>query len=451
LKRAWRTADLFKQELAVERARVGERTAMLGEAVVEKLGDNQNLTHEEGEGFDALLRSLGKSESSTEKKDKHDDDEDVDTSEEESTKTAHLLYLSDDEQSAVALFVLKERDALRAIGARLRSIDAAAKAVGDDETLPVIDGTEVEGETRADATSKERIYRAKGGGGRARGGGKKEESSKKAAAKEIDEVRKKLGRHLLEYVPRSAVDIALFGRFLTKSEFREIDAAMQVAHALGTQKADIEYDYFTAMDDRAREAAAGHLGETELAASVFYKYAACDMALLRRNLGPSEKEAKQATKDAEATKKVEDHRASARTVAARAIKAITHAIALVVPTGKKNSTAALNPADFVEVVLRRDAPVSLVNAFLKPVLPDRGHDVMDVSVERLRAHANDYDRMYGVPGSVIARFVLAREPLPSVESPDSPKHALPKTAILEPSLRALAEDVEAKLLEVLPS
>ena len=210
--------------------------------------------------------------------------------------------------------------------------------------------------------------------------------------KGLDVVRKALKKHLAETCDRNAVDVALFGRFLTSDEFGSCDAALQVAHALGTEKLSLEYDYFTAVDDRKPqgETGAGHLGETELCASVFYEYAVCDVEQLTRNLGGD------------------------AALAGRAMKAIALAMCRsVFEKAKRNGTAPHTPADHLEIVVRSDAPVSLANAFLKPVRPEHGHDVMDVSIARLRAQAAKYDRAYGAPAN--ARFIFSLRDVAGVE------------------------------------
>jgi CRISPR system Cascade subunit CasC len=200
---------------------------------------------------------------------------------------------------------------------------------------------------------------------------------------------KELEEHLRKACDRNAVDVSLFGRFLTtadkgKSAFTT-DAALQVAHGLGTQKIDIEYDFYSAVDDLSGDSGAGHIGEVEFASSVLYLYAVCDVGLLRKNLGA----------DAGS--------------AGKALAAVAKAMARTVPTGKKNGTAPHNPADYLGVVVRRDAPVSLANAFLTPVRPgrdgDRYRDTMDNSVHALRRQALRYDEAYGA-GGVVGRTTL---------------------------------------------
>ena len=114
---------------------------------------------------------------------------------------------------------------------------------------------------------------------------------------------------------------------------------------------------------------------------MLYLYAVCDLGLLRKNLGA----------DAGS--------------AAKALAAVAKAMARTVPTGKKNGTAPHNPADYVGVVVRRDAPVSLANAFLKPIRPDGDGDTIDNSVRALRRQALRYDEAYGA-GGVLARATL---------------------------------------------
>lgn len=203
------------------------------------------------------------------------------------------------------------------------------------------------------------------------------------AKKKLD--AKELETHVRKVCDRNAVDVSLFGRFLTtadkgKSAFTT-DAALQVAHGLGTQKIDIEYDFYSAVDDLSGDSGAGHIGEVEFASSVLYLYAACDLALLRKNLG------------ADAAN------------AGKALGAVAKAMARTVPTGKKSGTAPHNPADYVGVVVRRDAPVNLANSFLTPVRPDKSGDTMANSVRALREQARRYDTAYGTKG-VLERATL---------------------------------------------
>jgi CRISPR system Cascade subunit CasC len=344
LKRTWRTSSYFTGQLSEEL--LGVRTSRLPEIVRHEL-TSAGVGADVADGLVALLQALGKKEKKDEDEEDEDDDPKADRAAEakEDTadaaktpeeRTAHLLFLSRQEIDEVKRFAIERQAKLR------------------------------------------EVYEAKPG----KGGKPGKVAKKQINHEKVGELRKLLKAHLGEKCKRNAVDVALFGRFLTSDEFAPVDAAMQVAHGLGTQKVEVEYDYFTAMDDRGDEPGAGHLGETEFAASVLYSYAACDLRALRDNVGGEQ------------------------ALAARGLRAVALAIARAVPRGKKNSTAPQNPADYLEVVVRRDAPISLANAFLDPVRPGPKGDVMVESIQRLRKHADVYQRAYTNEGDVLGRFVL---------------------------------------------
>lgn len=221
---------------------------------------------------------------------------------------------------------------------------------------------------------------------KSKGKGAKAETVRYLDPKEHEKFRKDLAKHMEH--KWTGVDIALFGRFVTSAEIPTVNAALQVAHALGTQRVEIESDYFSAVDDVKQTSGAGHIGETEFAASVLYQYACCDWRLLCENLHGDSR------------------------VAARALSAVARAATRAVPRGKVNGTAPHNPADYLEVVVRRNAPVSLANAFLKPVRPQGDDDVMDGSVKALRALSATYASHYDDPKDVVARLVLSTRELP---------------------------------------
>lgn len=359
LKRTWRTSPYFRGELA--ESMLGVRTSRLPSMVREDLA-REGVATEVVDGLVALLQSIGRKEakaSSDEQQDADDEEaSDAQEGERADEETAHLLFLSQQEIGEVKAFA------------------------------------------RANAEKLTGLFASSGG---------KKKGPRRPDPKKLETMRKALELHLGETCARNAVDVALFGRFVTSSEIRTVDAAMQVAHALGTQKVEVEYDFFSAVDDLSKEQGAGHIGESEFAASVFYKYAVCDLALLRANLAGDD------------------------ALAARALGAMAAAVARAVPKGKANGTAPQNPADYLEVVVRQDAPISLANAFLKPVEPTRETDVMQVSIDRLRQHADRYDAAYG--SEVLGRFILSTRDV----------HA-PSAATTCDSLKALGGLVEELVL-----
>ena len=168
-----------------------------------------------------------------------------------------------------------------------------------------------------------------------------------------------------------ALDIAMFGRMLADTPASNIEAAVQVAHALSVHGVVVEDDYFSAVDDlNTGEESAGsaHLGEVEFGAGLFYEYVCINRTELVRNVGGD------------------------AGLAARGLKALIECIAKVAPTGKQNSFASRAYASYIRVEKGGQQPRSLAVAFLKPVnLPDYLAD----SIERLESTAARMDGAYG--------------------------------------------------------
>src|SRR5262249_17743101 len=83
-----------------------------------------------------------------------------------------------------------------------------------------------------------------------------------------------------------AADLGLFGRMLADLPDPNIDAACQMAHALSTNKVNVEFDFYTAVDDLKPEDTAGAdmMGTVEFNSSCFYRYVNIDLEQLRINL-----------------------------------------------------------------------------------------------------------------------------------------------------------------------
>lgn len=160
---------------------------------------------------------------------------------------------------------------------------------------------------------------------------------------------------------KRAADLALFGRMLADVPEDSIDAATQVAHALSTHQVSVEFDYYTAVDDRKPDDTAGAdmVGTVEFNSACYYRYANVNRRVLEENLGDDQE------------------------LTARALEAFLRGFVLSIPTGKQNSMAALNPPSFVLAVRRSSAPCNLANAFLRPVRARGSESLMDVSVRAL--------------------------------------------------------------------
>lgn len=199
------------------------------------------------------------------------------------------------------------------------------------------------------------------------GGDKK---SKKDAKSALPSELVKKAKALLD--GGKAVDVALFGRMLADLPAANQNAACQVAHAISTHRVEREFDYFTAVDDRGGdETGAGMIGQVEFNSATFYRYAVLDLNKLHENL--------QGDGD----------------LVLRAVEAFAKAMALAVPSGKQNTFAAQNLPEFIGVSLRRGVPMSLANAFEKPVAARLDRGLLEQSVERLAHYDNKVSAVYG--------------------------------------------------------
>ena len=151
----------------------------------------------------------------------------------------------------------------------------------------------------------------------------------------------------------SAPDLALFGRMMAHDPRLQIVAASQTAHALSTHRADLEYDYFTAMDDLLDDATTGRgeasmLASTAYTSATFYRYHRFDWDLLARNLNGD------------------------LSLARQTLRAALLATLEALPTGKASGFAHFTPPDLVLAVAREGGVAwNLVNAFERPIPPSR--------------------------------------------------------------------------------
>jgi CRISPR system Cascade subunit CasC len=185
-----------------------------------------------------------------------------------------------------------------------------------------------------------------------------------------------------------AADLALFGRMLADLPERNVDAACQVAHAISTNKIhSMEMDYYTAVDDLKPEDTAGAdmIGTVEFNSACFYRYATLDVAEL---LGGYRDEKKTRPFGLQGDAEL------AKTTVTAFLKAFVHAI----PTGKQNSFAAHNAPSLVFAVVRDGPPVSLANAFVKPIHPGRDGDLVALSIKAMDDYYGRLLAMYGDRG-----------------------------------------------------
>jgi CRISPR system Cascade subunit CasC len=184
---------------------------------------------------------------------------------------------------------------------------------------------------------------------------------------------------------RHSVDIALFGRMVADAADYNVDAAVQVAHAISVHRVDNESDYYTAVDDQNtdEETGAGMIGTVDYNSSTLYRYAALGVHQLAANLGQGLRD------DEPRTEPVR-----------RAVEAFVHSFIASLPTGKINTFGHHTLPDAVIVKLRTTRPISFVAAFEDPVRGDQGGHVREAS-DRLAAYIPDIERAYGDESSTL--------------------------------------------------
>lgn len=166
-----------------------------------------------------------------------------------------------------------------------------------------------------------------------------------------------------------AVDIAMFGRMLASDPDFNRDAAVQVAHAFTTHRAQAEEDWYSAVDDlnKREDTGAGHLGEHGMGSGVYYLYVCLNCRLLVENLGGD------------------------KALAAKGAEALVHALAKATPRGMQNSYAHHPRAGYIRVEKGTGQPRDLSGAYFAPI-QDNYEAGSIAALERL---AEQVDAAYG--------------------------------------------------------
>ncbi|WP_194927762.1 type I-E CRISPR-associated protein Cas7/Cse4/CasC [Catenulispora pinisilvae] len=177
------------------------------------------------------------------------------------------------------------------------------------------------------------------------------------------------------------LDVGLFGRMVANNGLLNVDAAVQVAHALSTHAVDIEFDYYTAVDDEQpeSESGAGMIGTVEFNSATLYRYATVGIHLLQENL-------------------------QAEDAVLQACEAFLDCFTRSMPTGHANTFAHRTLPHLVIATLREDQPVNLVSAFERPVTGGNS-GLAEESMRRLAAeHAKITTTWGSEPRAVFATY-----------------------------------------------
>ncbi len=157
-----------------------------------------------------------------------------------------------------------------------------------------------------------------------------------------------------------APDVALFGRFSTDKFFRNVTAAVSMAHPFTTNSQRQQVDFFIAREEHELGVVPiPMVGELSFASGVYYYYASIDLGTLLENVP----DVRRATTAAEAFLRAMVSPAS-------------------VPSGKEHGMSVPTAPDLV-VVEKVAYPLSYAPAFERSVWGVDGKSVMEVSAARL--------------------------------------------------------------------
>lgn len=221
-----------------------------------------------------------------------------------------------------------------------------------------------------------------------------------------------------------SVDIALFGRMVTSDAFADVDASMQVAHAFSVNKAVLESDFFTAMDDLVdgkEDAGSGMMGDIDYVSSCYYSYFSLDVDKLRENLKNSP---------------------DVDQIIEKVIPVLIRSIAFCNPCGKQNSFAG-NVLPSAMLIECKDfpVPVSYANAFVKPVRATSSNDLVEESVNRLAKYVVGLDKSFSL--LLLKRFWFCAGLENKVELPVKEDGIVSNYENFEDMLNAISDFVSA--------
>ncbi|MBE0544991.1 MAG: type I-E CRISPR-associated protein Cas7/Cse4/CasC [Verrucomicrobia bacterium] len=171
-----------------------------------------------------------------------------------------------------------------------------------------------------------------------------------------------------------AADIALFGRMVASHPSLTVEAAAMFSHAISTHHAEPEPDFYTAVDDRAKdETGADMMGQLEFVSATYYRYIAVNLDLLfyqhRNGLPPANLACFGGETDQKTRQDI--------------IRAFTEAVLRAVPSGRQTTMNSHTSVAYALGVVREGQPLQLVNAFEKPVQGQKETGLLDPSILQL--------------------------------------------------------------------
>jgi CRISPR system Cascade subunit CasC len=158
------------------------------------------------------------------------------------------------------------------------------------------------------------------------------------------------GKFLAKVTPIDIADVELFGRMVASDPTLFVEGAVSVSHPFSVHSCEAEVDFFSSVDETAgvEEQGAGHIGEIEYNSACYYECISINMDLI--NSGRLSSLPGEIRKDI--------------------LQAAIDACIIAVPSARHNSMfAATKPSAVFGLYRENTFPVSLANAFERPIQP----------------------------------------------------------------------------------
>lgn len=208
---------------------------------------------------------------------------------------------------------------------------------------------------------------------------KEGEKKSEKAEKELVKLAEKAAKSLKNSV-KDAADIALFGRMVADDHTLMLEGATNFSHAISTHQVKNELDFFSAVDDLMPEDSegAGHIGTLEFNSACYYRYVGINLDLLvdKDHLGHFSKPELYQVLDAFIRSCLEAN-----------------------PTARKNSQFGFTRPAYVLGLRRTGQPLSLANAFEKPV-KKTSEGYIQNSVQALKDHFSKMKNIWEIKTDV---------------------------------------------------
>ena len=193
---------------------------------------------------------------------------------------------------------------------------------------------------------------------------------------------------LLKEQVSDAADIALFGRMVAADATSTVEGAALFSHALSTHAVRSELDFFSAVDDEkknADDAGAGQIGQIEYSSACYYRYIGVNLDLLKKSNLFDQTQIK------------------------AVLENFIRAAILANPSARKNSMFGQGLPSYVLAVKRSGQPLSLANAFEKPIEAKRGSGFIEPSIAALKKEWADLKAAFGIGGGIECEIEKGKE------------------------------------------